>query len=336
MSVETPLLTIGIPSYKRPEEVAALVGDMLAGSVADVARILVIDDGPDPAVQAALAPFADRIQLHVHDENRGYAGTFADLFALCDTPWLMVTADDDYPDAGEIRRTVEMLRDTAVDFASTLFPDRHGAIYRGRQSTAAISLGEVRWASGHAPGLVYRVETARRLLPFLTGRLEQGCYAAKIYPQTVLAYLLCFSAPDCRWLPTAPFREGAERPSQLRDGDGTRYNSVAGRMREQLAYSEMFAAMAEFLDTPEARTRIAAVSKIHAQDIYRRLTREIRREHPEVVEDWITGSFFFNRRGLPGHMLRLWRWHRARRAARTTLRAIDRARGALPPETPRQ
>jgi glycosyltransferase involved in cell wall biosynthesis len=335
MSTETPLLTIGIPSYRRPAEVATLVGDMLSGGVGDVARILVIDDGPDADVQAALAPFADRIHLHVHDENRGYAATFADLFELCETPWLMVTADDDTPDADEIRRTAELLQEHPVDFASTLFPDRHGAIYRGRRSTAAISLAEIRWASGHAPGLVYRAGTARRLLPFLTGRLALGCYAAKIYPQTVLAYLMCLSSPDCRWLPTAPFREGAERPSQLRDADGTRYNSVAGRMREQLAYSEMFGAMAGFLDTDEARARIAAVSRLHAQDIYRRLTREIRREHPEVIGDWIAGSFFFNRRGLPGHLLRLWRWRRARRAARTSLRAADRARGAIPPETPR-
>ena len=336
MPAKTPLLTIGIPSYRRPAEVAALVGDMLAGGVGEVARILVIDDGPDADVQAALAPFAERIHLHVHVENRGYAGTFADLFALCDTPWLMVTADDDYPDADEIRRTAELLREHPVDFASTLFPDRHGAIYRGRRSMAAISLAEIRWASGHAPGLVYRVATARRLLPFLTDRLAQDCYAAKIYPQTVLAYLLCFSAPACRWLPTAPFREGAERPSGLRDKDGTRYNSVAGRMREQLAYTGMFAAMADFLDTPAARDRINAVARIHAQDIYRRLTREIRREHPEVIEDWLAGSFYFNRRGLPGHLLRLGRWLRARRAARATLRATDRARGAVPPETPRK
>ena len=336
MTANAPLLTIGIPSYRRPAEVAALVGDMLAGGVGEVAQILVIDDGPDRDVQAALAPFADRIALHVHEANRGYAATFADLFALCDTRWLMVTADDDTPDPDEIRRTAELLRAHPVDFASTLFPDRHGAIYRGRQSTAAISLGEIRWASGHAPGLIYRVETARKLLPFLTGRLAQECYAARIYPQTVLAYLICLSAPECRWLPTAPFREGAERPSGLRDGDGTRYNSVAGRMREQLAYTAMFGAMADFLDTAEASDRIAAVSRLHAQDIYRRLTREIRREHPEVIEDWIAGSFFFNRRGLPGHLRRLGRWLRARRAARAVLRASDRARGAIPPETPRQ
>lgn len=336
MTAPAPLLTIGIPSYRRPAEVAALVEAMLAGGVGQVARILVIDDGPDAEVQAALAPFAGRIDLHVHETNRGYAATFADLFALCETPWLMVTADDDDPDAGEIRRVADLLGEHPVDFASTLFPDRAGAIYRGRRSTAAISLAEIRWASGHAPGLVYRVETARRLLPFLTGRLEAGCYAARIYPQTVLAYLICLSAPECRWLPAAPFREGAERPSQLSDADGTRYNSVAGRLREQLAYSEMFEAMADFLDTPGARDRIAALARLHAQDVYRRLTREIRREHPELVLDWLAGSFFFNRRGLPGHMLRLWRWTRARRHARAVLRAADRARGAVAPETPRR
>jgi hypothetical protein len=246
-----------------------------------------------------------------------------------------VTADDDYPDCDEIHRTAEMLDGHAVTFASTLFRDRTGAIYRGRQSTAAISLGEVRWASGHAPGLVYRVDIARRLLPFLTRRLEQDCYAAKIYPQTVLAYLICFSSSDCRWLPTAPFREGAERPSQLRDGDGTRYNSVAGRLREQLAFSEMFVAMAEFLDTPEARERIAAVAKLHAQDFYHRITREVRREHPDLINDWISGSFYFNRRGLPRHLQRLWSWHRARRRALATVRAADRQRAAVPTGTPR-
>ena len=326
-----PVLTIGILTFRRPQDVARLVGGLLSGGVDGFARILVLDDGPDAQTQAALAPFADRITLIVHDVNRGYARSFCHLFALCETPYLMVTADDDVADADEIRRSAEMAARLAVDFAAPVFLDATGRRYRGRDSTGRISLSDVRWASGHAPGLVYRVAAARRFLPVLAARLDKGCYAGEIYPQTILAYLLCFDSQECRWLPTAPIREGEPRPSQLRDSDGTRYNSVAGRLREQLAFREVFTDIAAAMDNPAKKASVAAVARLHDQDIYRRVTREIRREHPECVTDWVSGGIYFNRRSVPRHMLNLLRWLRARRGARRTLRAVDRARDAVPP-----
>ena len=310
-------LGIGIPTHFRSTDLARLM-EGLRRAAPDLA-VTVIDDGPDPATPRALSAHVPPVRLIRHDTNRGYARSFLELIETCETEYLLISSDDDLCDAEGLARIREMLAEMEPDFVATQFHDRTGALKRGRTTAGPVSLTEIRDASGHAPGLIYRTDTARAALPFLRARLDAGCYAARLYPQTLLVYVMALRGAGCRWLPVAPINEGAAQPGRLADSDGTAYHSPAGRLREQEAFAAAFAAMAGAVP-PEARARLDAVATLHEHDIYRRFMWALRLHHPDLVDTWIPGSLFYCRRSLPRHLLNLWAFWRRRRRAEHVLR----------------
>ncbi len=312
-----PSLSIGIPTHFRSPDLARLV-DGLRRAAPDLA-VTVIDDGPDAAVPGALAAHVPPVRLIRHERNQGYAPSLVELFETCETAYLLISADDDLCDAEGLARTRAALDAGTVDFAATQFHDRSGALKRGRTAAGPVSLAEIRDASGHAPGLIYRAEAARDALPFLKARLDAGCYAARLYPQVLLVYVMALRGGACRWLPVAPITEGPAHPARLADSDGTAYDSPAGRLREQEAFAAAFAAMADYVPQT-ARAQLDAVATLHEQDIYRRFMRALRLHHPDLVESWIPGSLVYCRHSLPRHLLNLWAFRRARRRAEQVLR----------------
>jgi hypothetical protein len=285
--------------------------------------VTVIDDGPDDETARALDGAGPSLCLIRHDSNRGYAESFAELVEGCETDHLLVSADDDLCNSQGLARVRDMLADSPPDFAASQYLDRDGMLKRGRATAAPVALTDIRDASGHAPGLIYRAAAARDALPFLRARLAANCYAARLYPQTLLVYVMALRGGDCRWLPAAPITEGSAHPARLADSDGTAYTSPAARLREQEAFAAAFAAMTDAV--PEAaRARLDAVATLHAQDTYRRFMRALRLHHPDLVETWISGSLFYCRRSLPRHLLNLWAFARARRRAERTLRGWRR------------
>ncbi|MBK1634217.1 glycosyltransferase family 2 protein [Rhodovulum adriaticum] len=316
-----PSLAVGIPTYFRSADLLRLVKGLTAADP-DL-PVTVIDDGPDPATAEALADAGPRVRLIRHETNRGYAHSFAELIEGCSADYLLVSADDDLCDAAGLARSRALLTARRPDFAATQFLDRAGAIKRGQPAAGPVALADIRDASGHAPGLIYRVAAARRALPFLQARLAADCYAARIYPQTLLVYTMALQGAACTWLPAAPITEGAAHPPSLSDSDGTAYHSPAGRLREQAAFAQAFTALAGFVPA-QAQDRLAAIATLHDQDAYRRFMRALRLHHPELVEDWISGSLFYCRNSLARHLLNLWSWRRARRRAERTLRKESR------------
>ncbi|SUZ31967.1 hypothetical protein ROE7235_01718 [Roseibaca ekhonensis] len=313
----TATLSIGIPSYRRADDVARQVAGMV-DALPDL-PVTVIDDGPDEAVAQALAPFKGRIALHRHATNLGYAVTFAELLDGCDTTHIVLSADDDLCDPEGVHALEQMVQDDTPDFASTWFVDASGTRTRGRDRRAALSLTDLRDASGHAPGLVYSAKAARAALPFLRARLDAGCYAARTYPQVLVVAYIALSGGRCVWLPVAPVREGRAHPPALQGPNGHGYDSPAARLTEAEAFEAAFAAMADFLPAA-AHDRLDALRLIHRQDTYRRFMRALRKHHPELVADWLTGSLGYLRASWARHMRDLWSSKRARARAESILR----------------
>lgn len=312
-----PSLSVGIPTHFRSTDVARLVAG-LAGADPDLA-VTVIDDGPDPATARALAGAGPSLRLIRHAQNRGYAESVAELVEGCDTEYLLLSADDDLCDAAGLARARDLLAETRPDFAATQFTGPGGALRRGRRATGPVSLADLRDACGHAPGLIYRAAAARDALPFLRARLAAGCYAARVYPQVLMVAHIALAGGRCLWLPAAPITEGAAHPPALGGPAGQSYDSPAARLVEQEAFDAAFDALGRALPDA-AQPRLAALRLVHRQDTYRRFMRALRRHHPDLVADWISGSLHYARASLPRHLLQLWRARRARRRALGLLR----------------
>lgn len=115
------LVTIGIPNYQRPDELARCLASLTAQSFRDI-RILISDDNsPDPRVRVVMETAAkadDRIECVFQTSNIGMFANFWRLLQDADSRYFMWSSNDDYWDSGFIATMVALLEaDPAVGVA---------------------------------------------------------------------------------------------------------------------------------------------------------------------------------------------------------------------------
>jgi hypothetical protein len=102
--VSGPLVSIGIPTYRRPREMRRAVESALAQAHANV-EVIVSDDasGDDtPAVLAELGDRDDRLRYEVQSSNLGHARNFQRVADLARGDYFMWLSDDDWLDPGYV------------------------------------------------------------------------------------------------------------------------------------------------------------------------------------------------------------------------------------------
>lgn len=241
------LLTIGIPTYNRSEDVRRTISDILAHADSESVEILVIDDGGTDGTYDALlsdSEISRRVRVLRNPENLGYAGTFARLFRECRTEYLMLTADDDRVLMDHVRALLDHLAQREPSFVSPQFL-RDSRVSRGRTATTGMSPRDFLAASAHAPGLVYRVEDCLPAVDELLERVQAEKVDALVYPQVHVVMRLLLAGRRCEWLAIPTVAEGEYRPSGIRDAAGGAYWSLESRWKQLKSYDALLAAWAE-------------------------------------------------------------------------------------------
>jgi glycosyltransferase involved in cell wall biosynthesis len=281
------LLSIGIPSYNRAENVWSLLHELLAEPDSELVEIFVIDDGGSDGTYAKLAEdaIASRVRILRNDANLGFARTFARLFAECRTEYLMLMSDDDHVLVESLRPLLAYLGSERPAFVSPQFL-RASTISRGRSSTGPIAPRQFIACSAHAPGLVFRVEDCRAGLEELAERIEADQVDAVVYPQVHLVMRLLLAGATCRWLALPTVAEGAYRPSGIRDGSGHAYWSVESRWQQLKSYDALLSHHAAH-DTSGAAHEMLRAQRERA---FRLMASAIRTEDPVLGEAFDRGA----------------------------------------------
>ena len=106
------LVTIGIPNYQRPDELARCLASLTAQSFRDI-RILISDDNsPDPRVRVVMETAAkadDRIECVFQTSNIGMFANFWRLLQDADSRYFMWSSNDDYWDREFVATMVALL-----------------------------------------------------------------------------------------------------------------------------------------------------------------------------------------------------------------------------------
>lgn len=106
MRASAPEVTIGVPAYRRPAELARCLA-ALSNQTYDAIRIIVADDASNDSRMVAVIEQAcardSRVTPLFRQTNLGVAASFADLMERAETPYFMLAGDDDYfvPEAVE-------------------------------------------------------------------------------------------------------------------------------------------------------------------------------------------------------------------------------------------
>ena len=315
-------LTIGIPAYKRPRALEALIGRLTREGALEFAKILVIDDGPCPEIQAILAKRPD-IDLVVHDLNAGYPQTYIDLFRHCRTDYIVMMADDDLMFLDGVKSALDFAERNGADFVS---PKRtiRGKPGWGKDNTARVLPAEAKQASWHAPGLLYKTGTVLPYLAYLSERLEKDCYIAKTWPQLVIVYCLILNGHGCHWHPEKTADLVDDFTSNLFDADGSHYSSLTGHIKEHFGYIDLLNDL-KTLPLPEHSIEAADIlRRFTEQEIAQQIMFSLSTNHPAAVPDYVAGNIYWSMRNPVAALRNLFSWVSRRRACHRAMRRLER------------
>lgn len=126
----TKPLTIWIPTYRRPEMLAALLDNLQQCDLMRLAQVVISDNDPGGPLSQAIEEGQVRLPAGVtyrcNVANLSAGVNFLRGFECCETPWLMIVGDDDRFEPGAatlLEPLLACLADSvlAVKFDSSLF-----------------------------------------------------------------------------------------------------------------------------------------------------------------------------------------------------------------------
>ena len=249
--------------------------------VLDNFSMIVLDDGPSDALQELVPKKFPSVVFKAHHENMGFGFALLSLIKSCTTDYLMLTSDDDLLSLGGLQEAERYLSRFPCDLLSTQWL-RNGQIHRGREEIRAVQYWEMGAATRHAPGLIFRVDTAKKYLDIMEELFRLDNFAAKMYPQVMIAYLALLEGGELRWHTASPVSEGFAAASQLGDSDGNSYWSLLGRMKEFQGFLDFFEWCTSSLDSVRSRDLAANLRVLWQQELFTRLSRSIETDE-EIV-----------------------------------------------------
>lgn len=296
------LLTIGIPTYNRAENVSQLLHQLLAEPISESVEIVVLDDGGTDDTYARLSDdpvIASRVRVLKNDTNLGYARTLARIFDECATEYLMLVADDDQVIVENLPGLLDHLSRERPSFVSPQF--LLGArVQRGRIVTGPIAPREFLACSVHAPGLVYRVEDCRAGLDELRERTDARYVDALVYPQVNIVMRLLLAGARCDWFALPTVMAGANEPSGIRDADGRGYWSVESRWQQLKSYDSLLTQYVESDDSGAGQEMLDA----HRARVFHLMTSALKSDDPVLGEAFDIGAQAFYQKRMPNKVTR--------------------------------
>ncbi|WP_177204700.1 glycosyltransferase family 2 protein [Hymenobacter arizonensis] len=128
------MLTIAIPTYNRSKSVKKLLEKLLPQLIPEV-KVVVFDNCSSVPVSDIMNDFSHPGVSFVRNKtNVGMAGNFIKCFEACDTKWLWVLGDDDYPYAN----AVELVFDNIKQWSDASFINFKSLMASERKATYAV------------------------------------------------------------------------------------------------------------------------------------------------------------------------------------------------------
>lgn len=237
------ILTVGIPTYKRPESLAKLLNLIFSTPQfhENVEVVIINDSGTDEfdaEYDEAIYKFNWGIRFIKNEMNVGFPKSFVKLILECQTSYLLVMADDDLLISEHFLEILYFLKEKAPDLLSPQWIYKNGRFGRGVKQTRKVKIEEHRLCSGHAPGVIFNVNKSREFIPLVENRIISNCAATLTYPLVSLTIPLILAANNCYWFGKPIAREGDAHRSGIKDAKGNHYSSLASRIQQIAAFDD--------------------------------------------------------------------------------------------------
>lgn len=292
--------------------------------VLDTFPLIVMDDGPSPTLKHPIRTQFPTIDFYRHEKNLGMARSVLDILRACSTEYCMMSADDDFLAMSGLEKANTYVSQSSPDLISTQFLSG-SKVTRGRNNEGPIGYSEIGQAFYHAPGLIYKVDTALRYVDFLENMVEMGNYVAITTPQVAIAFLILLEGGSLRWHPSAPVVEGFAAPSQLRDSEGDLYNTLTGRVREYEGWIQFFHECNHWLPSDNGRELATHLGKLRMQELYSSMNASLAVKSLAAGASFRGAALFYNLRHPQAALSDLLKWIISRRQAHKRASQLESA-----------
>lgn len=236
-----PVLTIAIPTFNRSRQILRNV-TYLIPQLTDKVKLIVFDNASDNPVEVILRDIllSTGIAINRNKVNVGSVGNIIKCIESCDTDWLWILGDDDYPFGNGVEIALEHINKwpdaSYINFKSIMAPNRsHDFICEG------------------ANEIIEKLDSFGNLLC-----LSLGLYnVKKLYPGLRFAYQYGYSlAPQTAFLLTG-LREGQAVFSNTELIDFAANETATGEFWSWVSLSTVIGTLAELpLNLSEQSLRI--------------------------------------------------------------------------------
>jgi glycosyltransferase involved in cell wall biosynthesis len=293
------ILTIYIPTYNRLEMISLLLTEIISFNLINTVKVLVADDGSDDnTYEKLISDFTENdITIIKHSPNIGISAGYLKFIELCETDYFMLMADDDTLRRRGIIELISFLKEEDPDVVSTAWGridnnNKWVDISRYKKDNPKIKLKDIRGATNHSPGVVFKTSTALQHVNTMKERLNNKCYATTIYPAVVLSLLIAFSNNNCRWFSgvTGGYRSFGALPSNLVDQDGYSWDSFIGRWKEQESFEDVYEYIHSTVTSDKYEQAIVQLLERHKMQFYYRIEEVLQGDNTNLLQYFLMTS----------------------------------------------
>lgn len=249
-----PILTIGIPTYNRPDDLLRLL-KQIEGSATILMEccVLVIDDSSNETTKSAIneqnlsADFIKNKLRYINNEgNIGYPRTFIKLIKECTTEYILILADDNMVFEDGFARAIKNIKLLHPSFMSSPWV-QGGAIahrtWKRGASDCSIGVADFFRSADHAPGLIYNSNKAKKYLSIIEKRISSGCSFTHVFPQVNLALNLLLYENNCHYSSQPIGTENSLKPSGIKDASGHDWRTYRSLLRQAADLDEFLSSI---------------------------------------------------------------------------------------------
>jgi len=193
------ILTIGIPTYNRPDTVLKTISKLLSPTNSTELNFLIVDNGSDTNIAEYLhdkLPPLTNLSIKRFDTNLGFYESFYRLFDECETEYLMTLSDEDCFDLDCLNDVLKVLNSESPNLL--VISAKNKAAFTQRKKTRKIPLYRLKDETSYISGLIYKTKPVKENINFFRN-LSKSEEFAFLYPAVLVAFALSLDGKCLRF-----------------------------------------------------------------------------------------------------------------------------------------
>ena len=282
------LITIGIPSFNRPEAAKDTLMNLLQSQILSSNSILLANNGSTTEYQITELQknYEERFRYLKFEENLGYGLNIIRLIEQCETKYLLFMSDeDDLTESG-----FNNLSSLLTTKNPTLVILRSTAQTKGNKlkSLYKINQNSVKSVSSYISGIIVNVEILRVHMDLLK-HLVQTEEFASLYPQVVISTLL--NSIESGYIMRKPsIIHRVELPTSVTSKNGTPYWYPTERVWQHLSFQRCILELHKNTDS-ETKKQLMKLSKSLDSNFFGLICSSIWSISPDLLPIFVRSSF---------------------------------------------